>query len=109
RPFLFRRDRLGAGPGEAGAADTDAVAHRLAVALHQIEELVRRIDHDRAGAFIAVIIDHLLVVLRVEAALGRLGRLLSVHALLTARHAPSVEPDIRLLLVHRLLVAAALR
>ena len=36
-------------PGEAFAADADAVAHRLAVTEHEIEVGVRRIDDDGAG------------------------------------------------------------
>src|ERR1019366_3813036 len=57
RPFLLGGNLLDARPGEAGAADADAIAQRLAVALHQEQELVRRIDDDGAGALLAVIFD----------------------------------------------------
>src|SRR6195952_757783 len=85
RPFLFRRDGLDARPGEAGTADADAVTHRLAVALHQEQELVRRIDDDGAGAFLAVILDHLLFEFGIERTLpfvNRLFLLLRAHRLL---------------------------
>src|SRR5664279_274491 len=49
-----------------GATDTDAVAHRPAVALYQKQELVRRIDDTRAGALLAVIVDELLLEFRIE-------------------------------------------
>jgi len=109
RPFLFRRDRLGARPGEAGTADADAIAQRLAVALHEIEEFVRRIDHDGAGAFLAVILDNLLVVFRIEAALTGIGFQLAVHALRVDGHAAPIKADIGLLLIHLLVAAAARR
>src|SRR3954454_17192103 len=48
---------LGAGPGEAVAADPDAVAQRLAVAEHEVEVGVRRIDQDRAGRLLGDVID----------------------------------------------------
>src|SRR4051812_4067189 len=76
RPFTLGRDRLHAGPGEAGTADADAVAHRTAVALDEIEEFVRRIDHDRAGTFIAAIVNELFLESRVELTLPRIDRLL---------------------------------
>src|SRR6266581_3721376 len=66
RPFLFCGNLFDARPGEAGAADADAVAHRLAVFLHQEQKLVGRIDDDRAGAFLAVIVDELLLEYRIE-------------------------------------------
>jgi hypothetical protein len=66
RPFLLGGNPFHAGPGEARLADTDAVAHRLTVALHQIEKLVRRIDDDGAGRLLAVIRDHLLFESRIE-------------------------------------------
>ena len=37
------------GPLEALAPDADAVADRAVVRLHQIEEALLRLDHDRAG------------------------------------------------------------
>jgi hypothetical protein len=56
-----------------------------------------------------VIIDHLLVVFRIEA-LRRLDRLLAIDALrVHRRQASPVKADIGLLLVHRLLIAAAPR
>jgi len=48
------------------AADADAIAQCLAVALHQEQELVGRVDDDGAGAFLAVIVDQLLFVSRIE-------------------------------------------
>jgi len=59
RPLGLLLDRLGAGPGEALAADADAVAQRAAVAEHQIEEGVGRIDHDRARRFVRGVADDL--------------------------------------------------
>ena len=52
-------DRLHAGPGEAFAADADAVADRLAVAEHVVEIGVRRIDDDGAGRLAGRIVDDL--------------------------------------------------
>src|SRR5262249_57574826 len=52
-PFLLVGDIGGAGPAKTLAADADAVAHRPAAALDQIEEMVRRIDHDRAWRLVA--------------------------------------------------------
>ncbi len=49
RPLRLLGDGLGARPGEAVAADADAVAHRLAIAEHQVEIGVRGIDDDGAG------------------------------------------------------------
>src|SRR5580704_11232488 len=57
RPFLLGGDLLDAGPGEPRTADAHAIAQRLAVGLNQIEELVGRIDHDRARTFLAVVVD----------------------------------------------------
>src|SRR5438309_515722 len=37
RPFALGRNRLHTGPGETGTSDANAVAHRLAVALDEIE------------------------------------------------------------------------
>src|SRR6202022_760861 len=75
RPFLLRRYLLDPRPGEAGAADADAVAQRLAVTLNQEQKLVWRVDHDRAGAFPAVIIDQLLFESRIERPLLGLARI----------------------------------
>src|SRR5262249_15143378 len=59
RPFALRRNLLDAGPGEARAADADAVAYRTTVLLHQIKVAVRRIDDDRARLFAAGVIAEL--------------------------------------------------
>ena len=59
RPFLLAGDGLRAGPGEAFAADADAVADRAAVAEHVIEIGVGRIDHDRARRLAGVVGHHL--------------------------------------------------
>ena len=67
----LRSTDLDARPGEAFAADADAVAHRLAVAEHVIEEGVRGIDHDRARRFFARIVDDL--PLQPRSRLGSLG------------------------------------
>src|SRR5450631_126652 len=75
RPFLLRRYLLDARPGEAWAADADAVAQRLAAALNQEQKLVRRVDHDRAGAFPAAIINQLPFESRIERPLLGLARI----------------------------------
>src|SRR5947199_176093 len=80
RPFLLGGDALDARPSEAGPADADAVAQRLAVTLHQEQELVRGVDHDRARAFLAVILDHLLFVFRIERTLRGIDHLLLLPA-----------------------------
>ena len=49
RPLGLAADLLHAGPGEAIAADADAVADRAVVAEHVIKIRVRRIDDDGAG------------------------------------------------------------
>src|SRR5262249_34150985 len=59
RAFGPARHRLGAGPGEALTADTDAVTDRFAVAEHEVEISVRRIDDNGAGRFTGAIIDDL--------------------------------------------------
>src|SRR5690349_7364452 len=51
RPGALVLDTAAAAPGEAVTTDAAAIAHRLAVAQHQIEEAVRRIDDDGAGNF----------------------------------------------------------
>jgi hypothetical protein len=61
RPFRHLADALGARPGEAVAADADAIADRLAAAERQEQELVRRVDDDGAGRLTAGIIDQLLL------------------------------------------------
>src|SRR6202042_1608855 len=62
RPLGLARHRLGAGPGEAVAADADAIAERLAVAEHVVEVGVRRIDDHRARGLAARIVDDLAAV-----------------------------------------------
>jgi hypothetical protein len=57
---------VGAGPFEARLADADAVAPRLAVAHHQVEEAVVGIDDDRAGLVLALVGDDLRQIHRVE-------------------------------------------
>ncbi len=49
RPFRHLADALGARPGEPFAADADAVAHGLAVAEHEVEIGIGRVDDDGAG------------------------------------------------------------
>ena len=57
RPFLLGLDVGLAGPDEAGLADGDAVAHRAAVRLDEIEVVGVRIDHDRARLLDRRIVD----------------------------------------------------
>src|SRR5205085_2283765 len=49
RPFLLPLDDAVTRPGKALAADADAVAHRHAACLDEIEEAGGRIDNDGAG------------------------------------------------------------
>jgi hypothetical protein len=58
---------VGAGPFEAGLADADAVAPRLAIVHDEIEEAVVGIDDDGAGPFLGLILDHLRQELRLDA------------------------------------------
>jgi hypothetical protein len=58
RPFLHAADVLGARPGEALAADTNAVANGLAVADCQVKVGVRRIDDDGSGRLDCGVVDH---------------------------------------------------
>jgi hypothetical protein len=51
RPFLLVVHRSDAGPTRALIADANAVAPRLAGALHQIKVVLIRIDNDGAGSF----------------------------------------------------------
>jgi hypothetical protein len=64
RPLRHPGHLLGAGPGEAFAPDAHAVAHRLAVAEHQIKVGVRRVDDDRAGGLLGAIVDQSTLELR---------------------------------------------
>ena len=57
RPLRHSRHFFRAGPGEALAADADAVAQRLALAEHEIEVGVRRVDDERAGRLLGVVVD----------------------------------------------------
>ena len=58
RPFFHAADVLGARPGEALAADADAVANCLVVADRQVKVGVRRIDDDGSGRLDCGVIDH---------------------------------------------------
>ena len=66
RPLALVGDLVRARPFEAGLAGADAIAPRLAVLLDQIEEILRRIDDDRARLLRAVIGDFLRQVDRVD-------------------------------------------
>ena len=57
RPLGHAADLGDAGPRHRFLADGDAVADRLAVIEHVIEIVIVGIDHDRAGRFLAVIVD----------------------------------------------------
>ena len=57
RPFFHAADMLGARPGEALAADTNAVANCLAVADCHVKVGVRRIDDDSSGRLDCGVID----------------------------------------------------
>src|ERR1700730_17774650 len=59
RPLAHVTDTFGTGPSEPVASDADTVTQRLAAAEYQIEERVRRIDHDRAGRLRGGVIDEL--------------------------------------------------
>src|SRR5262249_44801429 len=48
---------LGARPGEALATDADAVTHRLAAGLHEVEIGVGRVDDERADRLAGLIVD----------------------------------------------------
>src|SRR5687767_9085748 len=65
-PDLLLRDPVLAGPFEARLAGADAIAPRLAVVLYQVEEILPRIDDDRARLLRAVIGDFLRQVDRVD-------------------------------------------
>jgi hypothetical protein len=71
RPLGLAHDRMHARPGEAFAADADAVAHRLAVAEDEIKEGVRRIDDDGAGRLTRRIGDDLALEARVHGLVHR--------------------------------------
>src|SRR5215470_16132438 len=79
-PFRLARDCLEPGPLESLAADADAVAQCPVVALDDVEEALRRIDHNGAGRLGGAEEHHLPLVDGVELLLlgGRLvaGRLL---------------------------------
>ncbi|ODT17117.1 MAG: hypothetical protein ABS35_26575 [Kaistia sp. SCN 65-12] len=62
-PFGLAPDRDIALPAEALAADADAVAHRLAVALDEIQEFLVRVDDDGAGLLAGVVAHALALVL----------------------------------------------
>src|SRR3984893_6723846 len=52
RPFLFRRYAVGSAPAETVAADADAVAQRLAVALHAVDPSLGGVQVDSARVII---------------------------------------------------------
>src|SRR5690606_17165074 len=64
RPLALGADARRALPFETFAADADAVAHRLAVAEHEVEMLFAGIDDDRAGLFAGLVVDRLAAVFR---------------------------------------------
>ena len=96
RPFLHLGNALGAGPGEALAADAHAVADRLAAAEHQIEVGVRGIDNNGAGRLLGGKVDQLpLQVRRQFLGLALLGLILRRQRGGTGRRpvvAPRPEP-----------------
>src|SRR5262249_50937877 len=94
-PLALCGDRLDAGPGEAGTTYADAVTQRPAVAFHQEQELVGRVDHNGAAALLAVIFDLLLRKSRVERTLRLIDGFVLPHELRLSFIA-------RLLLVERL-------
>src|SRR5438105_4555240 len=54
RPFCLPADGLHAGPGEAFAANADAITNGPALAEHVIERGVAGVDDDSAGRFAGV-------------------------------------------------------
>ena len=58
-PFRHPRDPLGARPGEAFAADTDAVAHRLRVVQDEVKKRALGIDDHGARRLAAGVVDYL--------------------------------------------------
>jgi hypothetical protein len=70
RPFRLARDLLDAGPHEARTANADPVANCAPLRLHEVEELVLRIDDNRARPLPAVILDLLSQIDRFHAALN---------------------------------------
>src|SRR5262245_37718625 len=73
RPFTLARNLADARPGEAGPADADAVADRGAVALDEIQEALVGIDDDGAAALVAIVVDDLLQVARMDRLFTRLA------------------------------------
>jgi hypothetical protein len=59
RPFCFAGHSLFAGPCEAFAANTDAVAHRLPTVQHEIKKGVSGVDDDGTWRLVAVVVNHL--------------------------------------------------
>src|SRR5690606_17763945 len=64
RPFALVGNQRAPAPGEALAADANAVAQRLAVVAYEIEEAVGGADDDGSGPFAGRVVDHLPPVLR---------------------------------------------
>ena len=58
RPCGLARDGLRAGPGEALAADADAIANGAALAEHVIERRVAGIDNDGTGRLVGIEANH---------------------------------------------------
>jgi hypothetical protein len=61
RPLPLVLDFAAPGPGEARAAEADAVAHGLAVGIGEIEEVAAGIDHQRARRLAGRVGHHLAV------------------------------------------------
>src|SRR5258708_1334042 len=59
RPFLFRRDAVGAAPAKAVAADTDAVAKSLALRQDEVKPPLGGVDVNGAGFILAYKAHHL--------------------------------------------------
>src|SRR5262249_16279168 len=96
RPLGFALDRLHAGPGEAFAADADAVAHRLAAAHHQVEVGVRRVDDDGTGCLAGPVVDDLPAQLP-----ARVGGMLLRVGIGRGRHRLAVRAEQRLERIER--------
>ena len=85
RPLGLARYLLDARPGEALAADADAVTDRLAVAEHVIKEGVRGIDDDGAGRLAAGVVDDLPLQARIELAVFSIRVLIGQRGLARLR------------------------
>ena len=83
RPLRHLGNPLGARPSEALAAHADAVAQRLALAEHEIEVGILRVDDERAGRLLGVVVDQRATELRRQR-LPRAG--LGTHLRRKCRH-----------------------